>query len=58
MIDYTGSVESIRIGEFRLTKYTKTPDKIWIHICGDGEGGEFKECELEGLIANFYATNF
>ena len=58
MIDYTGSVETIRIGEFRLTKYTKTPDKVWIEICGDGEGGEFKESALESVIANFYAINF
>lgn len=47
--------ETIRIGNFRLTR---TPNGIWIEIVGDGEGGEFKESEIEAVIAKFYSENF
>ena len=48
--------ETIQIGAFRLTRMAT--GGIWINICGDGEGGEFKEAEIEAVIGKFYAENF
>jgi len=50
------ATETMRIGDFRLTRMA--PGKIWINICGDGEGGEFKEVDIEAAIGKFYADNF
>jgi len=48
--------ETIRIGDFRLTRMAT--GGIWIGEADGGEGGEFKEAAIEGVIAKFYAENF
>lgn len=45
----------VKIGIFTLCK--QSADKIWIQR-DNGEGGEFKEAELEKVIAEFYDDNF
>jgi hypothetical protein len=49
-------IETIRIGDFRLTRMAT--GGIWIGEADGGEGGEFKEAAIEGVIAKFYAENF
>ncbi len=50
------STTCIIIGKYRLTRFSGAD--IWIDIVGDGEGGAFKEIELERALDAFWSEHF
>lgn len=52
--------ETIRIGDFRITSLSdeNSYGRVYIeNLEVPGEGGEFKEVDLEAVIAKFYVDN-
>ena len=56
VLKYGEHPEAIRIGYFRIVRMST--GGIWIGEAEGGEGGEFKESEIEKVIAEFYRENF
>lgn len=56
VLKYGEQPEAIRIGAFRLVRMST--GGIWIGEADGGEGGEFKEAEIEKVIHKFYVENF
>jgi len=56
VLKYGEHAEAIRIGAFRLVRMST--GGIWIGEADGGEGGEFKEADIEKAIHKFYAENF
>ena len=50
-----GETPRVQIGEFSISRQGTA--KIWIEHTS-GEGGEFREDDLENLIRNFYEKFF
>ena len=55
VLKYREHPEAIRIGAFRICRMGN--GSIWIGEAEGGEGGEFKEAEIEKAVHKFYAEN-
>jgi hypothetical protein len=53
-----GITHYVQVGEFLLSLGVSHPSRVCIQIANDGDGGEFKQSDLEPFIKEFYAKHF
>ena len=50
--------DEIIIGKYYIAPFEDEPDKVWIGLVDDGEGGMFDASLLEKVIEAFYSEHF
>jgi hypothetical protein len=53
-----GITHYVQVGKFLLSNGTSDSSNINIEIANDGEGGEFKQSDLEPVLKEFYDKHF